>query len=143
MTHSSSIDDNEPFSHLLESTTKRGCNPAETLRFLAVLGVHIWHPGRNPPSSLLSRWETYFGSPLGCPNGSLIGSVVLIANGKKVVAEIRGGDYYDTHLIRAHLRGENAALAFKFLAEVATRLYTPDHEMLGGKQRKEAEERFG
>ena len=142
VTHSSPVGDNESCSHLLQRTMLRGCDPAETLRFLAVLGVHIWHPGHSPAADLLSRWERYFGSPVGCPNGSLIGAVILNANGKKFVAEVRGGDYYDSYLIRAHLRGEDAAKAFMFLAEVGTRLYTPDHQMLGGMQRKEASERF-
>jgi hypothetical protein len=104
--------------------------------------VTLYHSER-VSLDLRASWEKYFGLPGPMPNGALLGGIVMYANGKKSAAEIRGGDYYDTELLRAHTRGENAAEAFKFLAEVGARLYSPDHPMLGRLQQQEAADRFG
>lgn len=141
--HRTTFGEDESFSRLLKEAICRGLDPADALRYLAVIGVHVWHSGRNPPDDLLAGCGKFFGSPIGSPNGSLLGSIIVGVNGRKFVAPVAGGDYYDSHILRAHERGENAAQALLFLAEVGTRLNQANYSMLGGQQREELNRRFG
>lgn len=63
-TYSCEITGNEKFAALLARAHRRGHNPAEVLQYLAILGLHLYHPN----SPMLKhrdqeRWETYFGNP--------------------------------------------------------------------------------
>lgn len=143
--HRAEFGHDAPFSRLLGRAIQNGYEPASALCLIAEVGSHVWHPSRLKAehADLRERWTAFFGEPGPIPNGSIIGSVSATANGRTSKAQIRGGDFYDTELLRAHLRGQNAAEAFLFLAEVGARLRDHNEAMLGLHLREDFERRFG